>query len=233
MIGEPRLHVAECASTQALLDDPALPEGAIATADHQTGGRGRLGRAWEDAPGTSVLVSVLLLPPPERRAAELSLVAGLAAAEAVEHATGLAAQLKWPNDVMLSRRKVAGVLAELRDGRVVAGVGINVNQTADELPQRAPLPAGSLRTVTGHEHDREAVLAGFLAALERRYAEWREGGLAAVHGEIGSRNFLHGRRVRVDGADGVARSIHVDGRLEVELAAGRRLVESGEVVLLG
>jgi biotin-[acetyl-CoA-carboxylase] ligase BirA-like protein len=232
VIGEPRIHVPECASTQALLDDPALPEGAIATTDHQTGGRGRLGRQWVDAPGTSVLVSVLLLPPPERRAAELSLVAGLAAAEAVESATGLAAQLKWPNDVMLDRRKVAGVLPELREGRVVVGIGINVNQPPAQLPERAVLPAGSLRTVTGREYDREAVLALLLRALDRRYAEWRAAGLAALHADLGARNFLYGRRVRVDGAVGVARSIHRDGRLEIELPTGPRLVESGEVVLV-
>ena len=84
VIGEPRLHVPECESTQALLLGSGLPEGAVATTDHQTAGRGRLGRTWEDAPGTAVLVSVLLRPPAGRRAPELSLVAGLATAETVE-----------------------------------------------------------------------------------------------------------------------------------------------------
>ncbi|HWH05344.1 MAG TPA: biotin--[acetyl-CoA-carboxylase] ligase, partial [Gaiellaceae bacterium] len=153
MIGSPRRHVPECESTQLLLgaDDP---DGAIATTDHQTAGRGRLGRRWEEAPGTSVLVSVLLRPPPERRAPELSLVA------AVE------AGIKWPNDVVVARRKVAGMLAELRDGAVVLGIGINVGQTETQLPPGAKVPAGSLRTVTGRAYEREAVLAALLARLD-------------------------------------------------------------------
>src|SRR5439155_11278143 len=89
LLGNPRIHVEECESTQLLLLDSDLPEGAVATADHQTGGRGRLGRAWVESPNTAVLCSVLLRPPPERPAPQLSLVGGLAAAEAVEVATDL------------------------------------------------------------------------------------------------------------------------------------------------
>jgi BirA family transcriptional regulator, biotin operon repressor / biotin---[acetyl-CoA-carboxylase] ligase len=132
VIGQPRLYEPECESTQLLLLGSDLPEGAVAVTDHQTGGRGRLGRTWVDAPSTAVLVSVLVRPPPERRAPELSLVAALAVAEAVESATGLSAQIKWPNDVMLDRRKVAGILAEMRDGDVVVGIGLNVNQSREQ-----------------------------------------------------------------------------------------------------
>ncbi len=133
MIGSPRRHEPECESTQLLLG-PDDPEGAIATTDHQTGGRGRLGKQWLEAPATSVLVSVALRPPAERPAPELSLVAALATALAVEDATTLAAQIKWPNDVMLNRRKVAGILAEAKGGVVVVGIGLNVNQTREQLP---------------------------------------------------------------------------------------------------
>ncbi|HEY3962485.1 MAG TPA: hypothetical protein VGL84_08145, partial [Gaiellaceae bacterium] len=94
MLGEPRIHEDECESTQQLLD-PSLPEGAIATTGHQTGGRGRLGRNWQDTPGRSLLCSVLLRPPPERRAAELTLVGALAVAETIERALGRGAQIKW------------------------------------------------------------------------------------------------------------------------------------------
>ncbi|HEX4929960.1 MAG TPA: biotin--[acetyl-CoA-carboxylase] ligase, partial [Gaiellaceae bacterium] len=114
--------------------DSAQPEGAVAVCEEQTAGRGRMGRAWEAPAGSSILMSLLLRPPAGRPAAELSLVAGVATALAVEHGTGLAAQIKWPNDVMLDRRKVAGVLAELKDGAVVLGIGLNVNQGRDELP---------------------------------------------------------------------------------------------------
>src|ERR1041385_3928988 len=101
MIGSPRIHVAECESTQLLLLDSSLPEGAVATADHQRSGRGRLGRAWVEPPGASLLCSVLLRPPAGRPFAQLSLVGGLAVAEAVEAAAGLRAWIKWSNDVLV------------------------------------------------------------------------------------------------------------------------------------
>ena len=220
--------MAECASTQLLLgrDDP---EGAIATTDHQTAGRGRRGRDWVEAPGTAVLVSVLLRPPTERVAPQLSLVGGLAAAMAAEDALGLAAQIKWPNDVMVDRRKVAGVLAEARDGVVVLGIGMNVNQTREQLPLDARVAAGSLRTVNGREHDRERVLGSLLVHLDRLYAAWREDGLDAVYEDLGARDFLRGRRVTVDGVTGTAQLITRDGRLAVETGSGVIEVESGEI----
>ena len=229
MIGEPRRHESECESTQLLLG-PDDPEGAIATTDHQTAGRGRLGRQWVEAPGTSVLVSVLLRPPPERRAAELMLVAGVATAVVVERATGLAAQIKWPNDVVLDRRKVSGGIAELRDGAVVLGIGLNVNQTPEQLPAEAKAPAGSLRSITGVERDREEILADLLGELDARYTAWLDGGLDALYDDLGARDFLRGRRVTVDGAEGTAQMIDRSGRLAVATASGPLLVESGEVL---
>ena len=232
MIGEPRLHEPECESTQQLLFDRAdeLPEGAVATTDHQTGGRGRSGRLWEDTPGTSVLCSILLRPAPERSAPELSLVAAAAAAEAVEAATGLSAQIKWPNDVMLNRRKVAGILAEMRVDVVVVGIGINVNQTREQLPADARTPAGSLRSLTGSQYDRELVLSSLFERLDARYAAWRDGGLDAVFDEIGSRNFLFARTIRVGDVAGIGGSIQRDGRLEIVTSHDAHvLVESGEV----
>ena len=224
-LGQPRLDVESCESTQALVDT-SLPEGALVIADHQTAGRGRFGRAWEAPPGTAILCSLLLKPPPERRAPELSLVAGVAVADALERATGLSVQIKWPNDVMLRRRKVAGCLAEGRDGAVVLGIGVNVNQTSEQLPEGA----GSLRTLLGRDWDREALLASLLEDLDQRYAEWRAGGLDAVYEFLAPRDFLRGRRVSVNGTSGVASKIDRDGRLEVEVGRGEHVtVESGEV----
>ena len=229
MIGSPRQHVDECESTQLLLG-PDDPEGAIATTDHQTGGRGRRGRSWVEAPGTSVLVSVLLRPPPDRSAPQLSLLGGLAAAMAAEDALALAAQIKWPNDVMVDRRKVAGVLAEAREGAVVLGIGVNVNQSREQLPADARVRAASLRTIDGQVRDRGQVLASLLAHLDRLYAAWVEGGLDAVYDDLGARDFLRGRRVTVDGVVGTAQMIARDGRLEITTESGPRLVESGEVL---
>jgi len=228
--GKPYLYEAECESTQLLLLGSGLPEGAVAATDHQTGGRGRLGRRWEATPASSVLVSVLLHPQQERHLPELSLVAALAATEAVEAATGLSAQIKWPNDVMLNRRKVAGILSELSNGSVVVGIGINVNQGRDELPAEAPTEPGSLRTLTGATYDRAALLGSLLFRLERIYGGWRHGGLTDLYGEIGARDFLRGRRITVDGEPATALQILRDGRLEIETDSGeQRAIESGEV----
>lgn len=229
--GEPYLYEEECESTQLLLLGSGLPEGAVAVTDKQTGGRGRLGRGWEAPAGSSLLVSVLLHPPPERALPELSLVAALAATETIESATGLSAQIKWPNDVMLNRRKVAGILSELSEGTVVVGIGMNVNQSRNELPAYTRAEAGSLRTLTGVTYDRAVLLGSLLDRLERCYAAWQEGGLAALYGEIGARDFLRGRRITVDGEPATALQIVRDGRLEIDLGSHEtRTIESGEVL---
>jgi len=229
VIGSPRRHEPECESTQLLLG-PDDPEGAIATTDHQTAGRGRLGRQWVEAPATSVLVSILLRPPSKQRAPELSLVAALATALAVEDATDLAAQIKWPNDVMLDRRKVGGILAELKGEVVVLGIGLNVNQTRDQLPAKTKVAVASLRTIDGRIRDREEVLERLMGRLDACYDTWKASGLGGLYDDIGARDFLRGRRITVDGADGTAERIERDGRLVVASDSGRLLVASGEVL---
>jgi BirA family transcriptional regulator, biotin operon repressor / biotin---[acetyl-CoA-carboxylase] ligase len=226
--GHPYLYADSCETTQRLLG-PDLGEGAAAVCDAQAAGRGRLGRAWQAPPGTSILCSVLLRPPAASDLPQLSLVGGLAAAETVERATDLAAQIKWPNDVMLNRRKVAGVLAETADGAVVLGIGLNVNQRRDELPAETTIPAASLRTIDGVERERAPLLAALLAALERAYDAWRAGGLEALYDGLGARDFLRGRKVVIDGRAGYGIAIDRSGRLEFELDGERRLLESGEV----
>jgi BirA family transcriptional regulator, biotin operon repressor / biotin---[acetyl-CoA-carboxylase] ligase len=227
--GRPYLYRERCESSQRLLD-PSLDEGAAAVCDEQTAGRGRLGRSWSAPAGAAILCSVLLRPPPERAVAELSLVGGVAVAEAVEAATTLAAQIKWPNDVLINRRKVAGILAEAAAGAVVLGVGLNVNQARSELPADAKVAAGSLLTVDGVRRERAPILADLLLRLERAYNLWRDGGLEAVYDGLGARDFLRGRRVYVDGEAGLGIAVDRRGRLEVEIDGERRLVESGEVL---
>ncbi len=158
---------------------------------------------------------------------ELSLVAGIAVADALERTLGLSVQIKWPNDVMLRRRKVAGCLAEARDDAVVLGIGVNVNQTREQLPPNA----GSLRTLTGREWDREELLSTLLEDLGTRYSEWLAGGLDAVYEGLGPRDFLRGRQVSVNGTSGVASKIDRAGRLEIAVGHGEVVtVDSGEVV---
>ena len=162
-------------STQRMLAEDAA-EGAIAVAELQTEGRGRLGRAWEAPAGTSVLVSVLLLPAVEApRLPELSLVAGGAVAQAIAEVTGLEPAIKFPNDILVRSRKVAGILAESSEGRVVLGIGVNVNQTLEQLPTDAQTEPTSLRLELGAPVSRARLLAAILLHLERAYDAWVTG----------------------------------------------------------
>lgn len=172
-LGRPYRFVEECESTQRLLD-PDATEGTTVATDLQTRGRGRLGRTWETPPGRAILCSVLLHPrPPMAIWPELSLVAGDAVAAALRAETGLPAELSHPNDVLIEGRKVAGILAEASVGRVVLGIGVNVNQADDELPAETPKPPTSLRIETGLEWPRAPLLAAILLELERRYDDWQ------------------------------------------------------------
>lgn len=170
--GRPYLYVDVCPSTQRLLEAEHT-EGAVAVTEEQTEGRGRLGRHWVAPHGTSILCSVLLEPPIETaRLPELTLVAGEACAEAIAAVTGLEPELKLPNDILLGGAKAAGILAEAREGRVVLGIGINVNLGRDELPTEVDHPATSLLVASGRETDRAELLVELLAVLERRYDDW-------------------------------------------------------------
>jgi BirA family transcriptional regulator, biotin operon repressor / biotin---[acetyl-CoA-carboxylase] ligase len=229
--GTPYLYAAETPSTQELVRAPELPEGAVAVAEHQTAGRGRTGRQWEDAEGRSLLCSVLLRPA-GGPLPQLSLVVALAVAEAIEDVAALAPLVKWPNDLLLDGRKVAGILLEASGGAVIAGIGINVNQDASELPAGTTLGAVSMRVATGAPHDRGALLAALLDRLESAYRAWASAGLQALIGRLEPRNALAGRGVVVDGVHGTAGRLAADGRLSVRLDDGRELlVESGEVAL--
>ena len=229
--GKPYLYEPECESTQLLLIGSGLPEGAVAATDHQTAaadGSDGPGRTRRPPRSSS---RCMLHPPAERHLPELSLVAALAAAETVEAATELAAQVKWPNDVMLNRRKIAGILSELTDGTVVTGIGLNVNQTREQLPLDATTEPTSLRASTGTTYDRAELLGSLLLRLERMYDVWRDGGLEELYPELGPRDFLRGRRVTVDGEPATAVMILRDGRLELETGDHEtRAIESGEVV---
>jgi BirA family biotin operon repressor/biotin-[acetyl-CoA-carboxylase] ligase len=166
------VHAERCASTQRLLAADA-PEGAVAVADEQTQGRGRMGRMWVAPPRTALLLSVVLRPDvAAERLPTLTVVAAEAVREVVA-TLGLDATVKAPNDVLVAGRKVAGVLAEASDGRVVLGIGLNVAQTQDELPERPVFPATSLRLELGTAPSRRTLLVALLAELEDRYDRWR------------------------------------------------------------
>jgi BirA family transcriptional regulator, biotin operon repressor / biotin---[acetyl-CoA-carboxylase] ligase len=170
--GRPYRHFEQIESTQRELA-PDAPEGAVAVAEEQTAGRGRLGRPWHAPPRKSVLLSVNLRPRVETpRLPELSLVAGLAAADAIADATGIRPDVRFPNDLLIRGRKVGGILAEARDDRVVLGMGINANLTKEELPVDVDTPATSLLVESGAPVDRSRLLVTLLERLETRYESW-------------------------------------------------------------
>jgi BirA family transcriptional regulator, biotin operon repressor / biotin---[acetyl-CoA-carboxylase] ligase len=142
-------------------------------AEEQTAGRGRFGRPWFSPPEASILCSVNLRPPVAvARLPELSLVAGRALVEAIEEETGIGPEVRFPNDVLIDGRKVAGILAEAREDRVVLGMGINVNLSEEELPLDVDTPATSLQVEAVRPIDRARLLATLLERLEAHYDRW-------------------------------------------------------------
>ena len=215
------------------------PEGTVVTARHQRAGRGRRGHDWWDAPGQSLLASVLLRPPgPVTTAPQLSLVGGLAVADALAAVASVPARIRWPNDLLVDGRKVCGILAEAASGgggagrlhHVILGIGINLAQTA--FPPALADRATSLRLLTGRAPVADAVLAAVLAEVARRYDAWRAGGFAALRTAWLERSTLPGQPVRLpDGSEGVGVDVGDDGVLVVRAADGRlvRLVSGGAV----
>lgn len=182
----PLLAFTRLASTQETCRHHAeagAREGLIVVAGYQTRGRGSRGRTWAAPPGTGLLFSVLLRP--TRAPAEwatLTLVGALAVAEGLETLGGLAPRLKWPNDVLLDGRKVAGLLAEARHGadpHVVLGLGVNLAQGPADFEPGLADRATSL-ALAGCPAPRPAVLAAVLRHLAHRYRDWLAGGFAAV-----------------------------------------------------
>ena len=229
-LGRPYRFVAECDSTQELVRAGDPPEGAVVATDHQRAGRGRAGRTWEDAPGDALLFSLLLRPPTTPALPQLSLVLALAVAEAIERVTGLTTGIKWPNDVEVDGRKVAGVLLEAAGGAVTCGVGINVNQTAERLPPDTRRPSGSLRIASGRVVERARLLAEILEGIERRYRQWLGRGLGDLVGALDRRSTLVGRSVTVGSITGTVQGIASDGRLRIRRPSGETVdVDSGEV----
>jgi BirA family biotin operon repressor/biotin-[acetyl-CoA-carboxylase] ligase len=205
--------------------------GLVVVADHQTAGRGRLDRRWEAPPGSSLLVSVLLPAPSGPAGAHAAVVAvAVALAEAVVEVAGIDVGLKWPNDLVVADRKLAGVLAEVDGDRVVVGAGCNVNW--DVFPPELEATATACNVEAGHPVDRDALLDALLGDLDQHLDA--PDSLAAAYR---ARLVTLGRRVRVERPDGALEGIAVevtdDGALVVRDDAGTpHAVVVGDVVHL-
>ena len=243
-------HKAETVSTN--LDARAGAHGDVFTADYQTAGRGRLDHKWLSPPGTNLMMSVVLsvegLAP--EQVATLPLVAGLATIRALQgfvagekdlrHKTG-DLKLKWPNDILLDGKKVAGILCERSGDTVIAGIGVDVGQT--EFDMEIAARATSLRLLIEQSEQSNnrtihvtQVRSAILRELDRWYSRWRSDGFAAVHPEIAAVDLLRGRTVSVRQTDGdsspmtgVSNGIMPDGSLDVggvKVYAGEAHIEN-------
>ena len=240
-LGRPLSVLAQCESTSTLATLAAVdgaPEGATWVAEVQTAGRGRLGRVWHSPPGENVYLSVVLRPrlrPPEAPA--LTLACAVAVAEAVEAVTGLGPRVKWPNDLLLHGRKVAGILLEMRAepeqvAFVVVGVGLNVNTEAFPWPLDGT--ATSLRAALGRPLARAPLVAAVLARLTHWTRRYVDGGLEAIRAPWLARATPVGEALQVRTPEGTLQGtmagLAADGALLVALPDGTvTAVRVGEI----
>jgi BirA family transcriptional regulator, biotin operon repressor / biotin---[acetyl-CoA-carboxylase] ligase len=235
------IRVAETGSTNvdltAMAHDGAA-EGTVLLADHQTAGRGRLGRAWQAPPGTGLAVSVLLRPVevPASRWPWVPLLMGVCVVDALRSYPGVETALKWPNDVLLGGAKLAGLLIERIETRAgpaaVAGVGLNLTAAPEDS---ASLAAGGHATA-----ERDGVLDALLASLDHRYRAWRRAGgdpragLASAYRGVCETLGLEVRAELPGRAAVEGRAIDVDdlGRLVIRTVSGEEAVGAGDIVHL-
>ena len=227
MIGRPRVHHRTTDSTNERAKELAMagaPHGTLVTADEQTAGRGRQGRVWTAPPGKALLMSVVLRDLGAAQA-YLPLAAALAVCEASEQSAPVRCAIKWPNDVWVAGRKVAGILVEGRpqEGWAVLGIGINVSTTANEFPDELREIATSLGAGSTEE-----VLERLTAALNARLDDSPE----RIVAHWSERDALRGQRIRWQGGEGTATGIDETGSLLVQTSSGRVALDAGEVHLL-
>lgn len=237
----------EVASTQrvaAEMADEGAASGTVVIAELQTAGRGRLGRSWHSPAGVNLYMTIILRPTrPLAEVSRLSLVAGVATAEALETVAPGIVALKWPNDVWLNGRKAGGIIAEVVTDAsqalkcVLLGIGLNVNLALHEIPDDLRDKATSVRIATGRACDRIELTATLCNRLHTRYMEVEAEGFAAVRPAWERYSALTGRRVTVLDGDtriaGVVRGIDSEGALILETDAGPERILTGDVSIEG
>jgi BirA family biotin operon repressor/biotin-[acetyl-CoA-carboxylase] ligase len=216
----------------------ALAPGEAVVADEQTAGQGRYGRSWYSEKDAGLYVSVVLRPAvPSGSLPVLTLALGLAAAEAIAKATGLRCDLRWPNDLMLEQKKVAGILVQVMDSRVIAGIGINVNHQA--FPGELARQATSLRIESGRPNSREDLLIALLSTVDSFCKMLEDAGKEAILAAFTQNSsWARDRQVRVDQGDrvleGVTDGLDPSGFLLLRKPDGTRsLIVAGGVRAAG
>lgn len=224
------------------LAEAGHPSGTLVVADQQTLGRGRRGRSWESPARTGIFMTLMLKPDINpNNASMLTLVAAMATARAITEVTGEAAQIKWPNDIVMNGKKVVGILTEMSAqfdyiNHIVVGIGINVHN--EEFPEEIAKTASSLLLECGHRIHRASLIEAFLEEFERLYAVYLETeDMSGLQKEYDSLLVNRGRQVRVldpkEPFEGKAMGITKKGELIVDTWESRKLVSSGEVSVRG
>ena len=224
------------------LAEAGHPSGTLVVADQQTLGRGRRGRSWESPAGTGIFMTLMLKPDINpNNASMLTLVAAMATARAITEVTGEAAQIKWPNDIVMNGKKVVGILTEMSAqfdyiNHIVVGIGINVHN--EEFPEEIAKTASSLLLECGHRIHRASLIEAFLEEFERLYAVYlATEDMSGLQKEYDSLLVNRGRQVRVldpkEPFEGKAMGITKKGELIVDTWESRKLVSSGEVSVRG
>lgn len=181
----------------------AANHGLVVTAAAQTSGRGQYDRVWQAPTGSSILMSVLLFPPPQlRRASILTAWAGVSVCETIREVTNLQAKIKWPNDVLIEGKKVCGILCEGGSKHIVAGIGLNVNQTADDFGKNGLPDAVSLATAAGRSFDIDGLTQELISRLDFNYDRLVHGEFAALEADWKWRIGLLGKAVVAEFMDG-------------------------------
>jgi BirA family biotin operon repressor/biotin-[acetyl-CoA-carboxylase] ligase len=224
--------------------EEGAPEGALVVADQQTKGRGRRGRSWLSEPGHSLLFS-LVLRPATRSLPLLSTAIGVGACEALRSATRLSVMLKWPNDLVVGDRKLAGILIETRSSPgenviAAAGLGLNLSWPGDDPPQEIASSATSVAAETrrfalADPPIGDELLRFLIAGIERRYVQLAQGDPSDIVTTAESLSSLVGREVVVrlgggEAATGMVTGLSRDGGLEVVTDGGQKVFVTGEVV---
>ncbi len=246
ILGNKIIYKDTVASTNTIAKDLAVKgekEGTVVIGNHQTAGKGRLGRTWVSPYGTGIWMSVILRPDiVPTQAPFITILAALAVARSIEQVSGVKSGIKWPNDIVLDKRKVCGILTEMsaeieRVNHIVVGIGINVNIDTNEFPEELKNSATSIKIATGKEIDRKQLVQRILENFESIY----------IHAQTGRESLLEqyrnysltiGHQVKVlwqnSETEGKAIEITEDGELLVETNDGKVIkVFSGEVSVRG
>lgn len=223
------------------LAEEGAPEGTAVFADTQTQGRGRLGRGWFSPPGRGLYGSVIVRPGLSSEPSQLTLLAGVSVAQAIEALSGGCPQLKWPNDIRIQGKKIGGILTEARAqlGRLeyaVVGIGLNVTGRERDFPLELRPEAGSISGTTGRTVDRAHLAARLLDEFDALYRLWQGEGFAPIREAWKKRSSTLGCRVVASlggrPVEGVALDLAEDGALQVETSSGPLSLREGQVTEL-